>query len=159
VESHLASLLDSLEAEGAEKIEECYAYAKTFFKQHWTLNSELARLVFENYKSAGMLRDAVNVMQQRVAYMCAVMPCGTYTSAWAWEELGDLLTKLFKTEPSVFLKNEAMDAYRTSYTVFIVLCGREHGYTCAAYQKYLDATHLDVLENRGRLLQEVGHTF
>ena len=41
------------------------------------------------------------MMQQRVAYMCAVMPCGTYTSAWAWEELGDLLTKLFKTEPSV----------------------------------------------------------
>ena len=30
VESHLASLLDSLEAEGAEKIEECYAYAKTY---------------------------------------------------------------------------------------------------------------------------------
>lgn len=64
------------------------------------------------------------------------MPQATYSLAWLYEELGDLLASRIESGiSSSSLKRRCSRNYEDAYNLLYILCGPDHEYTAAPLQK------------------------
>ncbi|PHJ22318.1 apical complex lysine methyltransferase [Cystoisospora suis] len=114
-----------------------YNQATRVFSQHWVLY-QLNTILFEGYRDAGNYEAAAIHQTERIKYVSQVMPLASYTLAWLYEEMGDVMTNQADeagTQVSNHRLNIISRHFEDAYNLLYILCGEEHDYTVAALTK------------------------
>lgn len=143
-EAYIARL-DETGKDDLDDAELVLSEAQRVFTQHWTLFA-LHTILFEGRRDDGYIDEAIHHQNRRIAFVSTVLPKATYTLAWLYEELGDLMSN--RISPN--LHNESSDEtpaltnhqrnvlsriYEDGMNLLLILCGDNHDYTMAIYKR------------------------
>ncbi|XP_026191250.1 uncharacterized protein LOC34620772 [Cyclospora cayetanensis] len=114
-----------------------YEQASRVFTRHWIL-FQLDTILFEGYRAAGDYESAYVHQMHRLEYVSAVLPLPSYSLAWLYEEMGDVLWSRVQAKGKPYANSRLRIAgrhFEDAYNLLYILCGPEHEYTTAAATK------------------------
>lgn len=114
-----------------------YEQATRVFTQHWIL-FQLDTILFEGYRAAGDYESAYVHQAHRLNYVTEVLPLASYSLAWLYEEMGDVLWSRIQSKGKPYADSRLRIAgrhFEDAYNLLYILCGSDHEYTAAAAAK------------------------
>ncbi|KAL8446569.1 hypothetical protein Emed_005023 [Eimeria media] len=117
--------------------ETVYEQATRVFTRHWIL-FQLDTILFEGYRAAGDYEAAYVHQTHRLNYVTEVLPLASYSLAWLYEEMGDVLWSRIQAKGKPYADSRLRMAgrhFEDAYNLLYILCGPDHEYTSAAASK------------------------
>ncbi|KAL8437412.1 hypothetical protein ACSSS7_001007 [Eimeria intestinalis] len=117
--------------------ETVYEQATRVFTRHWIL-FQLDTILFEGYRAAGDYEAAYVHQMHRLNYVTEVLPLASYSLAWLYEEMGDVLWSRIQAKGKPYADSRLRMAgrhFEDAYNLLYILCGPDHEYTSAAASK------------------------
>ncbi|KAL8454314.1 hypothetical protein Emag_001473 [Eimeria magna] len=99
---------------------------------------QLDTILFEGYRAAGDYEAAYVHQTHRLNYVTEVLPLASYSLAWLYEEMGDVLWSRIQAKGKPYADSRLRMAgrhFEDAYNLLYILCGPDHEYTSAAASK------------------------
>jgi hypothetical protein len=87
-------------------------------------------------KDESIVADRQHHIQRRIQFLNHAFPPSNYTTAWAYEELGDCFATMNRSR-------ESETAYAESYWRIKILCGTDHPFAESISTKWVSITNSD----------------
>ncbi|KAF8820658.1 apical complex lysine methyltransferase [Cardiosporidium cionae] len=144
-ESESVQQVMAIDTSDIQYAETCLDKIKEMFSQHWLLFT-LHTILFEGNRDAENWDRAVDHQKERISFVTKVMPLSSYTLAWLFEEMGDLIANKIDVDlenlgpdymPPISRHHKMFIChnYENAAALLQIICGENHEYRRAALEK------------------------